>query len=568
MAKTSYITDIHGRRYVQTEYETDDVNSSSSSSGTDDEASSKDSDTDEDLVVDNNADEEEEEVQPAPTRRARDTRAKSQSRSESRSKGTNSTTPAPAKRRSNPKTNAVTPRTAGPTDEIQVGRTKDKDISPISDELRINKNRRREESLHSMSSTKENDDRDSRDKRNRDKHKRKRHELEEENKAKDEELKRLKEQLQQAQNGQQADVPVPKSRASNKKRRNKIKKEKPSVSRRGVSLDSFVKKAAKAQFRHTKFVKDLEQFRKRVGDHVMDQLEIDELHHKADESELDHQKVERYRDDFFNEWSGVMATGFNEARNYRQSRVKDACIAWLVDNKKTELFPTEDLEKVMLRDFADVEPEINEDGEQISPGDPDKLAYYHELFDFYVDKLLPAVAGANNFNEGVRHFVPVSEAKFTESDDGLGGKLIVTPGMEALVLLFFKNARRKWELMYDHEYVKGFTNKKLNPFPTWSPKKPEENKEWKTVYSNPASGQDPFGGWKASGLKENSKLLKVMKEVRDDVSLCLFQEKLAVERLYKANKEMHEKGGNKPKPVNDGEENVDDLELEFEDDDI
>jgi hypothetical protein len=204
------------------------------------------------------------------------------------------------------------------------------------------------------------------------------------------------------------------------------------------------------------------------------------------------------------------------------------------------------------------------------------LAYYHGLFDFYIDNLLPAVVGCRQFNDKVRHFETVSKAfndkvrhfetvskarypVGLESSAGMDGKLIVTSGSEAIVLLFFKNARTKWEKMYDWEVTKGYTNRKTHPFPTWSPRDPTKNLEWKTLYSDSASGQNPYYGWKKAGLKEFNRIHKVMTQVCKDKKLCDKEETLAVQRLYEVNKEVHEKN-DQAKAGND-EDDGEELEM-------
>jgi hypothetical protein len=334
-----------------------------------------------------------------------------------------------------------------------------------------------------------------------------------------------------------------------------------------LSIDSFVKKVTKLQFRHTKFTKTEKEFRKRVADPTMDALEIGSLHHEAGESKQEAAKVEQMREDFFQTWSGVMAGSMNEVRNYRQGRVKAACVEkWMVPNKKTELFPTKDLFIVMKRDFSEWEPNFDAEGKVIDEGDPEKLKYYHDLFDWYIEHMLPAICGSNDFPAKIRHFQPVSTARYDDNAaDSLAGKLICPPSQEAMALLYFTNARKKWEMMYDWEHVQGKQDKEQFPFPQWSPKDREVNKEWKTLYSNPHSGQDPFGGWKKTGLHKFNEYCRMMKKVRDDGN-AIHQEKLAVQRLYQKNKETYEKNGKKKVAESDDDAELEDEEMEFDND--
>ena len=589
--KHRYIYDDAGNQHLETYYDSDDLNRSGSdfsgSSGYDSEypeESKEEEDPKEGLASDSEStvDSDEEELSVAPKKqqhkpKEKAKRAKLPTNKEKARTSTPKLTSSTAKTPTNAKKSTrKDPKHVTPPEEVDVENPED--ISPISAQLHSSKTQRRSASVSTMASSA---GRRSREKEEHNKNKRSRsgHDTDDDNDGdqgaekdrmlrklskKNKELQEKMKEIEQA--NKVAELPVPKCRPSSKKKR-RSKKEK--GSKRGVTMDDFVKKLSKEQFRHTKFVRTEEQFRVRVGNLVMNELELDGIHHKEDETEAEAKQVEANRDAFYAEWSGIMATGWNEVRNYRQGRVKDAFISWMVDNKSTTLFPTKDLEIVMKRDFSKWEPKIDEKtGEKVTKGNPKKLEYYHSLFDFYVDKCLPAVAGAQDFRANVRHFVPVSQARYPDSVAGVGGKLIINPGMEALVLFFFINARKKWEMMYDWQYVKGYTDRKKNPFPKWSPLQPLVNVEWKTVYSNSASGQDPLNGWRKAGIKEYNHILGKMMEVRKDQDLCLFEEKLAVQRLYEANKEHYEKiNANKPAAVEE-DDGDDDDEMIFDDPDM
>lgn len=457
------------------------------------------------------------------------------------------------------KTPAVTPKSV----TVQ---PKQANISPVSDEFNTNKADRRTESVSSMTS--------SAARKSEEKHKRKAAALMASNQEKEDQInelatsqKELRKKIAalEAENEEVKEttfvVPKPSTHRSRKKHRGNNK----SKSKRGLTIDYFVKKDVKQQFRLIKFVKDEEDLRKFVGNPVMDRLELDYLHHVKGESPKERQKVDAARDAFFNEWVGAKASFLNEERNYRQGRVKEACFEWMRERTRTTLFSVEDLEIVMKRDFSAWEPKTDEAGKKTTEGDPKKLAYYHELFDFYIDELLPGVVGCHQFNKAVRHFETVSNARYPVGMEGtMGGKLIVTAGSEAIVLLFFKNAKTKWEKMYDWEYTQGHTNRKTHPFPTWSPKEPTKNLEWKTLYSDSASGQNPFCGWKKAGLKEFNRIHKVMIEVRKDTDLCEKEETLAVQRLYEANKGLHE--SKDQEKADDTDDDGEELEMVVDDD--
>lgn len=522
------------------------------------------------------SEDESEEDQPAPKPQRKKRAATKASSSKVTSTSSTSTVRKPTSKSSSKgqKPVAVTPKNL--CNDVTVG-TQQR-ISPISDDFNNAKIQRRAESITAMAVGKKrnHEDDEGRRRSNKDKqHKKSRRSSKEDtdddededlrldNKKQRAEIKKLAAELAAAQ--QQAiiaDLPTPNGRRSTKKGRRAPKNK----TAKGVSMDKFVKDAAKAQFHHVKFVKNDEMFRQLVGNKVMDVMEMPELLHKAGESEEVKRNVDLAREKFYHEWGHIMATGFNEERNYRQGRVKDACHEWMKNNKSPVLFPTEDLEIVMKRDLSEWEPKIDEHGAEVETGDPERLKYLQGIQDLYVDKLLPAVAGCHTFAPTIRHFIPVSEAKFPDGTENVGGQLMILPGTEALVLLFVKNARKKWEMMYDWEVVQGKTDKRKHPFPKYSPKKPHINPLWKTEYSNTASGQNPFKGWSHAGMKEYSRILKFMKAVRSDKDMCLQYENACMLRLYRENKDTYEKEGEANHRVESDDDDDFDLELENPDD--
>lgn len=572
MAKTTYIVDYFGRRHKQTEYDTDDFDTDDYPDSEEDSEDDQDleevedheldkgdetlTDGDEDLDPQDDSDSEEE-LEVVPQKLPAKPRKSSTQRAASRPSNNETTTPGRKSRKTKSKSKHVTPGS-----EIVAGDSST--VSPVSDEFNSNKSKRRQAAVNNMATSA---------KIGRERSKKRTAELEADNNSKERELKKLRKEAKKLQENlqiaqrqpQEPELPLPKSRTIRKKGRSVTKAAGSNGSKRGVTLDGFVKQKAKQQFRHTKFVMNEEQFRDRIGNPVMDALEINELHHLDGETDLQRAQVEAYRDKFFNEWVNVMASGYNETRNYRQGRVKEACFKWMTDNNRVELFPTEDLEIVMKRDFSSWEPKMNDEGEAVTPGDPEKLAYYHELMDFYVDELVPAVCSHRDFKPSVRHFVPLCDARFVESgDEELDGQVIVTPGTEALILLFIKNARKKWEMMYNWEVTQGKTDKKKHPFPKWSPKYPEKNVDWKTLYSDSASGQNPFAGWKIRGLKEYNSISAMMDKVREDVELCRYQDTLTMKRLFEEHKDDYAKDDTK-KHVDKDDDDPDTLEMFFED---
>jgi hypothetical protein len=124
--------------------------------------------------------------------------------------------------------------------------------------------------------------------------------------------------------------------------------------------------------------------------------------------------------------------------------------------------------------------------------------------------------------------------------------------------------------MFDHEVIKGKTNKKLHPFPRWSKLKPDANVQWKTLYSDQASGQSSFGGWKVDGLREYARLQKMMKQVRSNKTLCIKVDTEIKDRLFAANQAYWDRANRnipRPEALDDDEEEIE-FEAEDSDDDI
>ena len=209
--------------------------------------------------------------------------------------------------------------------------------------------------------------------------------------------------------------------------------------------------------------------------------------------------------------------------------MKKAALAWLSEHQATntdqKLPDADDLEFVIKRDFSKLDPD--------KEADKEKLQYYLDLLDWYVKKLVPTVAGCKLFDAKIRHFEPLSSSEIPNSE----GKLRVPPSTEAFTLLMYKNCKSKWEAMHNHTEIK----KLKLAFPRYSKREPEQNKEWNTLYSDAASGQNKFGGWKKAGLKEFIRLQAVISKAREEKERVLEVDKGVVSRLYRTYKDKHEK---------------------------
>jgi hypothetical protein len=300
---------------------------------------------------------------------------------------------------------------------------------------------------------------------------------------------------------------------------------------RNGQVCNYVKMQTKAQFRTTKFVTNEAQLLE-LADAVMAEMEMDDLIHQPNETPAEAKIVDCNRAAFVKLYLQVMSQSLNEQRSYVQSEMKKASLEWLKTHKDSnpsqKLYPIEDLELVMKRDLSG----ISEEG-------PKNLAYYHEVMDFYVDKLVPTIAGSHFFGENIRHFEPLSTTKCW-NDNLRVMQPRVPAGTEAFVLLMYKNCKEKWEAMHDWSVVQG----KKEPYPRYKKSEPTMNTEFKALYSDSASGQSRFGGWNKAGLKEYARLQLMMIEVREEnAELCEEVDRATVARIFEANKAKHERAG-------------------------
>ena len=326
--------------------------------------------------------------------------------------------------------------------------------------------------------------------------------------------------------------------------------------------------SVKKLFRTTKFLSNDEQLRT-FGDRVMDMMEMDELLHEPDETEDDAQKVEQARNVFFKKHEEVMTHALNEQRNYVQAEMKKVAMQYLRDNKDTntdqKLWPSEDVEFALQRDLSEFE-ENDDDSDKEKGEKAAKLTYYHQILDFFVDKMVPTVAGYKLWPQEVCHFEPISFSQIPNS----GGKLRITAGTEAFALLMYKNCKSKWEAMHKHDVI----DKKKEKYPRYSKKQdPEKNLEWDTPYSDPTSGQNKFGGWRKKGKREYARLQKLVLAARGEKKRCREVDEATVARLFEENKDMHKKKNNSEgkkkrkagEMEDDSSHDEDDFEIEEED---
>lgn len=209
--------------------------------------------------------------------------------------------------------------------------------------------------------------------------------------------------------------------------------------------------------------------------------------------------------------------------------MRKACVAWCEHHKRPLPSPDKLEQIVTTRDFGDLEI-FDDDSNAVKAAKEKDLEAGHLLFDFYVDTLLVAAAGVKVWHTGVRHKEPVSTCKQATSH-----RPRITAATEAICLMLYRNSHKRWNLQI--EFRK--TNKK-GKFPKWTPKKPDENKDWIAPYCTSNGGTCRFGGWSEEGRKmfarlqieiNNNRLAHKERFAKEEKACCL--------RLQKANPDLH-----------------------------
>lgn len=233
-----------------------------------------------------------------------------------------------------------------------------------------------------------------------------------------------------------------------------------------------------------------------------------------------------------------------------KAELKKTCFDYAKEHNLIELPSYEVLEKAIItRDFSEFEP-LDDDTEQMKEDKEEALEKAKALFDFYVDQLVPAVAGKTLWHPKVRHFECMSSSKLKSA----ANQLRITSSTEALTVVMYKNAITKWNAMLKFNK----TRKKNQRYPTWNPRRPEENKEWRTPYSSAYSGQSKFGGWNTEGRKYFLDIQKKIIESREQNADRILQvEQESIARLFEQYKDVFgydEERPSKKKKLNDDDD--------------
>ena len=178
--------------------------------------------------------------------------------------------------------------------------------------------------------------------------------------------------------------------------------------------------------------------------------------------------------------------------------MKKCALAWAIGDKELGIdgkpLPTfDEIKRIIHRDVEDDDSETQKRLE--------------EILDWWVDSIIPAIAGNHLFPERVRRQHTVSLAPMPNDQD----KLAVHATTEALAGAMWDNCLNKWSEMKKYRVDEG--NK--GPFPKYC-KNNQETHRFKAKYSDNASGNSPYGGWNIGGLELFEDLTEEIEKLRDE----------------------------------------------------
>jgi hypothetical protein len=212
------------------------------------------------------------------------------------------------------------------------------------------------------------------------------------------------------------------------------------------------------------------------------------------------------------------------------------------------------IEFIATRDHTTLEPKPDDSVEEAHIKKV-SLQQAQEYLDFYVNKMVPAVAGCKLWGPTVRHHEPMISSKIPNTE----GELRITASTEAFVFTLYKNGWKKWQSTLNWEQTKGNKNKKM---PKYNPKKPHEHEEFSTPFTNGNCGQQKYGGWNSEGKAYYTKLHKEIGESRkanydrhlEVDTACAARLKAAHSSLYPAEDDGQSKGKKRKAPTSDDDE--------------
>ena len=169
-------------------------------------------------------------------------------------------------------------------------------------------------------------------------------------------------------------------------------------------------------------------------------------------------------------------TGMNDVRNYTQGELRKVMV-----------------EKMMANQEVPTAEQVFQCATRVDCGTDEKN---EEMFDFYVDVLLPKVALKENWDTNIRHYQTVSAAHHLGEPD----KKCITVNTEAFLVLVFENCEEKWKYL-----VKCKRN---------GTKEDRSHDEYVSPFTDVRAGQQRWGGWNENGRKRHKELCKLIGDAR------------------------------------------------------
>lgn len=139
-----------------------------------------------------------------------------------------------------------------------------------------------------------------------------------------------------------------------------------------------------------------------------------------------------------------------------------------------------------------------------------KTTTFRFWFDFYVEKMLPTIAGSDLWND-IKYSEPVSTCLVP----GTKKSLRITTSTEAFTVLLYKNCYKKWNKMYrDYEAHKDSGSRTKWKCPRYHKEKfPDE--DYKTPYTDATKGRQKEGGFNWQGMEEYNRLQCLVYDSRE-----------------------------------------------------
>ena len=202
--------------------------------------------------------------------------------------------------------------------------------------------------------------------------------------------------------------------------------------------------------------------------------------------------------------------------------------------KKWTVLPDSDLLRycILPRDFS-LFHITDEDSEEVRANKLRCLKEAEDLMELYTEVLVPAIAGPKLWHPKIRHFESMTVATMPNNST----QNRITCSTEAMTCLTYMNNRGKW--MAQRRFLDENPGND-DQMPRYNSKKPDENQEFKTLYSDSGVGQAAWGGWST----ESKYLLRtltteVLESRRQNVDRHVQVDMECVDRLFNKYKHLH-----------------------------